>query len=69
MGDWLTDDQRQELRKLMSFPKENSATVFQIVVNVPPVCRLICEWPHGSSDKEDKYYFTQLANLSAEDRL
>jgi hypothetical protein len=69
MGDWLTDDHRQELRKLMSFPKENSATVFQIVVNVPPVCRLICEWPHGSSDKEDKYYFTQLANLSAEDRL
>lgn len=69
IGDWLTDDQRQELQKLMSFPKENLATVFQIVVNVPPVCRLICEWPHGSADKEDKYYFTQLADLGAEDRL
>jgi hypothetical protein len=63
MGEWLTEDQRQELRKLMSFPKENSATVFQIIVNVPPLRRLICEWPHRGSDKADKYYFTQLANL------
>lgn len=63
VGDWLTDVQRQELRKLMSFPVENTATVFQIVVNVPPMRRLICEWPHGSSGREDKYYFTQLADL------
>jgi hypothetical protein len=63
MGDWLTEDQLQELRKLMSFPEENLATVFQIVVNVPPLRRLICEWPHGSPDKEDKYCFTQLADL------
>jgi hypothetical protein len=63
VGDWLTDVQLQELRKLMSFPVENTATVFQIVVNVPPMRRLICEWPHGSSGREDKYYFTQLADL------
>lgn len=63
VGDWLTDVQRQELRKLMSFPVENTATVFQIVVNMPPMRRLICEWPHGSSGREDKYYFTQLADL------
>lgn len=63
IGDWVTEDQRQELRKLMSFPKENPATVFQIIVNVPPICRLICEWPHGGPDGEDRYYFTQLADL------
>ncbi len=28
-----------------------SATVFQIIVNVPPVRRLICEWPRGSPDE------------------
>lgn len=64
LGNWLTEDQRRELRKLMSFPRENPATVFQIVVNVPPVRRLICEWPHGSSDGEDTYHFTQLADLN-----
>jgi hypothetical protein len=63
VGDWLTEDQRRELRKLMSFPGENLATVFQIIVNVPPVRRLICEWPHGSPDEEDTYHFTQLADL------
>lgn len=63
MGDWLTEDQLQELRKLMSSPREDLATVFQIVVNVPPLRRLICEWPHRSIDKEDKYHFMQLADL------
>gem|GEM_PF-2100487 len=63
IGDWLTEDQRRELRKLMSFPGGNPATVFQILVNVPPICRLICERPHGSPDGGDRYYFTQLADL------
>ncbi len=44
-------------------PGDNPATVFQILVNVPPICRLICEWPHGSPDRGDRYYFTQLADL------
>ncbi len=58
IGDWVTEDQRLELRKLMSFPGDNSAIVFQILINVPPICRLICEWPHGSPDGGDRYYFT-----------
>jgi hypothetical protein len=67
IGDWLTEEQRREFRKLMSFPGDNPATVFQIVVNVPPVRRLICEWPHGSSDEGDTYHFTQLADLDNND--
>ncbi len=63
IGDWITEDQRRELRKLMNFPRDYPSTVFQIVVNVPPTCRLICEWPHGSLDSEDRYYFTQLVDL------
>jgi hypothetical protein len=63
VGDWLTKDRHQEFRDLMSFPKESPATVFQIVVNVPPVCRLICEWLHKGSDDKNRYYFTQLADL------
>lgn len=63
MGDWLTEDQLQELQKLMSFPKDNSATVFQIVVNVHPFCRLICERPHMGAEDKNRYYFTQLADL------
>lgn len=63
IGDWITDDQRRELRKLMSFPRNYPSTVFQIVVNVPPTCRLICEWPHGDSDEESTYHFIQLVDL------
>jgi hypothetical protein len=63
IGEWLTEGQRRELRKLMSFPGGNPSTVFQIIVNVPPIRRLICEWPHGSPDEEDMYHFTQLADL------
>lgn len=64
IGDWITEDRRHELRKLMSFPRNYPATVFQIVVNVPPMCRLICEWPHEDSNVDDMYYFTQLVDLS-----
>lgn len=63
VGDWLTNDRRQELRRLMSYPLDNPATVFQIVVNVPPMRRLICEWPHENLGKEGRYYFTQLVDL------
>ncbi len=63
IGDWIKEDQRRELRKLMSFPGNCPSTVFQIVVNVPPTCRLICEWSHGSLDSGDTYYFTQLVDL------
>jgi hypothetical protein len=64
IGDWISEDKRRELRKLMSFPGIYPTTVFQIVVNVPPACRLICEWPHEESNIDDKYYFTQLIDLS-----
>ncbi len=66
VGDWLTEHQMRELKKLMRFPQENPSTVFQIIVNVKPIRRLICEWPHTNSDDlEDKYYFTQLVDLDA----
>jgi hypothetical protein len=65
VGEWLTDAERVNLRRLMSLPNENPSTVFQLVVNVQPMRRLICEWPHASIDCEnaDRYYFTQLADL------
>lgn len=63
IGDWITEEQRRELRKLISFPGNYPTTVFQIVVNIPPTCRLICEWTHANTDRGDRYYFTQLADL------
>jgi hypothetical protein len=63
VGDWLTEAQKNELLKLMSFPKDHPSTVFQILINMPPMRRLICEWPHDCSNQEDGYYFTQLADL------
>jgi hypothetical protein len=63
LGEWLTDAQRNELRKLMSSPKDNSATVFQILINMPPTRRLICEWPRDCLDQKDSYHFTQLVDL------
>jgi len=63
LGDWLTESQRGELRKLMSFPNDHPATVFQILINVPPMRRLICEWPHNGTNQEDSYCFMQLADL------
>lgn len=62
IGEWLSEQDRNEFRKLMSFPKDYPTTVFQILVNVPPGRRLVCEWPHDTRD-EDEYYFTQLADL------
>ncbi len=62
VGEWLSQEQKSELQKLMGFPETNPATVFQILVNIPPESRLVCEWPHGCL-QEDGYYFTQLADL------
>jgi hypothetical protein len=65
VGEWLTDAEKVKLRRLMSFPDENPSTVFQLVVNVQTMRRLICEWLHASIDceNEDRYYLTQLADL------
>lgn len=63
VGEWLTKAQKNELLKLMSFPKDHSSTVFQILINMPPMRSLICEWPHDCPDQEDGYYFTQLVDL------
>lgn len=63
IGDWITEEQHHELRRLMSFPGNYPTTVFQIVVNIPPMCRLICEWTHVKTDRRDLYYFAQLADL------
>lgn len=48
IGEWLSEQDRNEFRRLMSFPKDYPTTVFQILVNVPPERRLVCEWPHDS---------------------
>jgi hypothetical protein len=62
VGEWLSEQDRNEFRKLMSFPEDYPTTVFQILVNLPPERRLVCECPHGSLP-EKEYYFTQLADL------
>jgi|WetSurMetagenome_2_1015567.scaffolds.fasta_scaffold199982_2 hypothetical protein len=62
VGEWLSEHDIGEFRKLMSFPDDYPTTVFQILVNVPPERRLVCEWPHGSLP-ESEYYFTQLVDL------
>jgi len=62
IGEWLSEEDRKKLGKLMGFPKDYPATVFQILVNVPPGRRLICECPHDGFN-EKRFYFTQLADL------